>query len=475
MSLLLDALRRAEEARRAKEAESNSARTTGSNKQPDPVPPAASTNFPALEFASEEEPAAPRTTNTIAAAQPTELLPFNAYDDSKLSLEALVPPPVVSPVQLKNAPVVAIAEQPPVARTVPSPQNAAQQDIARNVFAVKQPKSQLARETGNRKWLLPVIAVIVVVLGAGGWYAWREIDKMSRPGVARAPLQPPSALPRAAPSTGQIDSEQVVPAEAPLKVDPPALPPLLPPPAIEPPAPKLASLSATERAMTEREILARKLKDAPIAKEPEVGLKLARSIQQARVNPDLTAAYSSLAAGDYATAVQQYRKLVAAEPLSVDAQLGLATAAARGGDKALATQHYRRVLALDPRNGLAIMGLVALNEGVPTATLEIELKTLIGRNPEAAPLHFALGNLYSSGLRWTEAQQAYFEAFRLDPQNADFLFNLAVSLDQLKQPRLALDYYRKAESIALAGGGGQFDRSRVATRIRELSEATRIN
>ena len=121
------------------------------------------------------------------------------------------------------------------------------------------------------------------------------------------------------------------------------------------------------------------------------------------------------------------------------------------------------------------MGIIALNDGVPPAALEIELKTLIGRNPEAAPLHFALGNLYSSGLQWTEAQQAYFEAFRIDPQNADYLFNLAVSLDQLKQPRLALDYYRKAESVALAGGGGQFDRGNIAKRIRELGDAVRIN
>jgi tetratricopeptide (TPR) repeat protein len=241
------------------------------------------------------------------------------------------------------------------------------------------------------------------------------------------------------------------------------------------PVPKLASISATERAMTEREALARKLKGSPVALEADVGLKLSRSEQPARINPDLTAAYNALAAGDYAAAVQKYGRLAATEPLNIDAQLGLATAAARGGDKALATQHYRRVLALDPRNGLAIMGLVTMNDGVPSAALEIELKTMIGRNPEAAPLHFALGNLYSSSLRWTEAQQAYFDAFRIEPQNADYLFNLAVSLDQLNQARLALDYYRKAEGIALNGGGGQFDRGNLARRIRELSEAARIN
>ena len=74
--------------------------------------------------------------------------------------------------------------------------------------------------------------------------------------------------------------------------------------------------------------------------------------------------------------------------------------------------------------------------------------------------------------RWTEAQQAFFEAFRIDPVNPDYLFNLAVSLDQLRQTRLALDYYRKAESVAATRGGGQFDRNTVARRISELSGET---
>ena len=227
-----------------------------------------------------------------------------------------------------------------------------------------------------------------------------------------------------------------------------------------------------DRAFTERETLANSLRDAPVVTAAAVGLKLARSVELPRLNPALSVAYQSLVDGDYVVAQQLYAKLVLAEPLNVDAQLGLATAAARSGDKSSAVQHYRRVLALDPRNGLAIMGLVALNDGAQPASLEIELKTLIGRNPDAAPLHFALGNLYASGQRWTEAQQAYFDAFRIDAANPDYLFNLAVSLDQLRQSRLALDYYRKAEAIAAARGGGQFDRNAIARRIRELSGET---
>ena len=109
-----------------------------------------------------------------------------------------------------------------------------------------------------------------------------------------------------------------------------------------------------------------------------------------------------------------------------------------------------------------------------SALSEAELKTLVGRNPETSSLRFTLGNLYASEKRWVEAQQAYFEAFRLESDNADYLYNLAVSLDQLKQPKLAVDYYQKA----LAAGsksGGQFDPTAVTRRIKNLTADSRTN
>ena len=466
MSLLLDALRRAEEARRAKEADNNAAQTDSN------VSAASAARAKPLPASPERELAlgdmASITPDKSPAVDANDLVPFTAYQ-SGLALEELSVP-VVAP-KATPVPRPEVTRSPGVAAG-PSPAEITQRDIARNVFTAKQPSLQSVNDTGKRKWVLPVVVGILAVLGAGGWYVWNEINRVSPPTLARNAV-PPVALPRAAPSTGQIGSK---PAAAPetiaVKPGETPMPPLLPPPAIEPPLPKLPATSAPERVLTERQTVARNLKDAPVAKEAPVGLRLARTLAPPTLNPEISIAYQSLASGDYVLAQQQYAKLVQAEPLNVDARLGLATAAARGGDNASAIRHYRQVLALDPRNGLAIMGLVALNEGAQPASLEIELRTLIGRNPDAAPLHFALGNLYATGRRWTEAQQAYFEAFRIDPVNPDYLFNLAVSLDQLKQTRLALDYYRKAEAMAAARGGGQFDRNTIATRIRDLSSET---
>ena len=196
-------------------------------------------------------------------------------------------------------------------------------------------------------------------------------------------------------------------------------------------------------------------------------------IETPTVNADLVDAYAALRNADYPRARALYARLVLADPLNPDAQLGMATAYARGGDSASAARHYRQVLVIDPRNGVALAGLLAVSD-TRSPALEVELRTLVGRNPETSSLRFTLGNLFASERRWVEAQQAYFEAYRLESDNADYMYNLAVSLDQLKQPKLALDYYRKALA-ARSKAGGQFDPAAVTRRIRDLAVDSRNN
>ena len=457
MSLLLDALRRAEEARRAKEVAANAT-------------PAKQVVVASRPARSETKPASPLRELTME-----ELAPASTPTDG-LTLEEM-PESNVEPYSGRAA--LSESARSRNTQQATEPKELKQRDAARNVFAAKQSGNQLPGDTSKRKWILPLVAVAVTLVGAGGWYVWNEVSRVSQPAIARAP-SPTPALPPASPNIGQAGSKP--PAAATVaandaKLAGASLPPLLPPPVTAVPMPKIAASegSVSVRPLTKREAIANRLRDAPIGKEAPTGLRLAKSLEPPKLNPELALAYQSLVTGNYAEAQKRYSTLVGVEPLNIDAHLGLATAAARGGDKASAVQHYRQVLVLDPRNGLAIMGLVALNEGAPSATLEIELKTLVGRNPDAAPLHFALGNLYAGELRWTEAQQAFFEAFRIEPVNPDYLFNLAVSLDQLRQRRLALDYYKKAEGIAIAKGGGQFDRSTIAKRINELSIDTGRN
>jgi tetratricopeptide (TPR) repeat protein len=209
------------------------------------------------------------------------------------------------------------------------------------------------------------------------------------------------------------------------------------------------------------------LKESPRDARAAPPLKLDRTIDPPRVAPDVSKGYEALRRGDLAGARKSYEAAVAADASSLDGHLGLATVAARSGDRAAATRHYRRALELDPRNASAVAGLASLADFSRPDTLEAQLRADLTRYPQSAALQFTLGNLYAAQSLWNEAQAAFFEAYRLDPENADIAYNLAVSLDHLGQSRLAADFYQRA--LAASGQqGAQFDKGQVTRRLSEL-------
>jgi tetratricopeptide (TPR) repeat protein len=181
----------------------------------------------------------------------------------------------------------------------------------------------------------------------------------------------------------------------------------------------------------------------------------------------LGAAYDLLQAGQYEQARQAYEKLRIAQPDNPDVLLGLAVIAQNRNHTEQAAQLYLRVIELDPRNGYAQAGLVGLIGRADPAAAEAKLKQLIAQQPAAYP-QFALGNLYAAQGRWSEAQAAYFEAYRLEPDAADYAFNLAVSLEHIGQPRSAAEYYQRALRLA-QGAAVHFDPAQARSRLQQLS------
>ena len=104
-----------------------------------------------------------------------------------------------------------------------------------------------------------------------------------------------------------------------------------------------------------------------------------------------------------------------------------------------------RVRSTTPEPPRGAAGAVGRDSGGDPMANESRLKTLLASQPESGSLNFALGNLYSRQGRWSEAQQVYFNAVAADADNPDYLFNLAVSLDHLRQPRLAAHRARGGE------------------------------
>lgn len=161
---------------------------------------------------------------------------------------------------------------------------------------------------------------------------------------------------------------------------------------------------------------------------------------------------------------QRHYAQAAAGGRNVDALLGLAAVASAQNRDADAVRLYHQALERDPRNAIAQSALLDLLGSTDNAAAESRLKTLIERSP-SPQLYQSLGNLYADQQRWSDAQAAYFEAWRGAPDNADYAFNLAVSLDRLRQYPAALTYYQKALA---AGGTHRFDRAQAEARVQQL-------
>jgi tetratricopeptide (TPR) repeat protein len=199
---------------------------------------------------------------------------------------------------------------------------------------------------------------------------------------------------------------------------------------------------------------------------PEPVIRITRSVTTNPLFAKLREAHTALIGADAARAESLYREVLAADQNSVDALLGLATLAARGARTEEARDLYLRVQQLDPQNGTAMAALAALPGQAGAPGTESRLKNLLREQPGAAPLHFAHGLQYVAEQRWPDAQIAFFEAVRHDPANADYAFNLAVSLDRLGQSRAAASYYQRA--VELASGARQFDVEAARARLAIL-------
>jgi Flp pilus assembly protein TadD len=186
------------------------------------------------------------------------------------------------------------------------------------------------------------------------------------------------------------------------------------------------------------------------------------------VDPTLMQAYEALQQGEFTQARTLYEQVLLVEPRSVDALLGLGAIAWKEGRVEEAGQRYQRVLELEPRNSYAQAGLIAIIGGADPQASESRLRQLIAREPSAF-LYFTLGNLYADQGQWPGAEQAYFQAYQLQPDNADYAFNLAVGLEHIGQTRPALDYYRKALDLSFRKGRANFDQNLVIQRVGQLS------
>jgi len=304
---------------------------------------------------------------------------------------------------------------------------------------------------------------------------------ISAPPASAAPAADPFANPGPGPGPGGEALGQAAPAGAPAAktgtgpTAPAAAAAASVPTAAAPPssAPPAAASSANSPVVISRSgppPRERAAPAAPPARTRSAGAPRPTVLSAAaRTDQQLERAYDAYQKGDLVTARENYLDSLKGDPLNRDALLGLAAIEARSGQLVQAEGRYIKLLEADPRDAHALAGLIALRGQADPVQSESRLKSLLASQPEAGFLHFALGNQMAMQARWPEAQAAYFKAVAAEPDNPDYAYNLAVSLDHIRQSKLALEYYQKALTL----GGTRpstFDRTRATTRIRELQQ-----
>lgn len=203
------------------------------------------------------------------------------------------------------------------------------------------------------------------------------------------------------------------------------------------------------------------------APAPVAQTTLHRTTTQQQIDPRLELAYQAFKRGEIDLARINWQNVLAAHPRNADALYGLAAVAQQRQQTPEAAAYYLRALEVNPKDALALSGLLSLRPPAAGQSSESRLKSLLAEQPDSPYLQLALGNLYARDARWAEAQHAYFRAHSADPANPDYLLNLAVSLDQLHQPALALQYYQRALA-AIAQQPVGFDAAQVTARLKIL-------
>ncbi len=479
MSLLMDALKKAELAKRqgAEVGADPSQDGNGfSGLSLEPLAAVATTPDPAAGLAAGEEPA-------ISISSHLEELDARFLEEAAAAARQVQATPILAPARTDDVvtsplpsqlfagergvnPVTAPPE--PARRPYGEADDAMGKAAAQNVFAAKQPE----KKEGRKGFAIAIgILTVVSVCGIGGYFWWQLQPKG---GMLAKPMATPSPPPPAvaAPAAPVPTAVAVAPAPTPAPIPLPAAPPASASgtkaaTAAIPPRAAAKAADADEDEPAAKPPTAQRRAPPRVADAPDEDSPVRVTRQPLRVDPALNRGYEAFNRGELALAQLEYERARKNDPRNTDVLHGLAALSVRQGRHDQAETLYRQIVELDPQDSVATSALLNQRGHVDPGLTESRLKSLAASEPELAAPHFSLGNLYARMGRWNDAQQAYFRAFNAEPDNPDILYNLAISLEHLRQNKLAAQYYAQAVAAAASRPAG-FDRAQVAARLKTL-------
>ena len=205
-----------------------------------------------------------------------------------------------------------------------------------------------------------------------------------------------------------------------------------------------------------------------VQKEQRSNLQITTSNEYRQVDIWLGEAYAAYRVGDNQLALARYNQVLHVDPANRNALLARAAISMQDGQIDSAIRDYKALLLANPTDSVAMSSLLAVTDYAPRET-ESQLKLMMRDDPQSPYLNFALANAYGAQKRWQEAQRHYFTALQNNPDDPNYAYNLAVSLEHISQPSSAITYYQRALDN-FTNGLATFNRDIVNQRLQMLGQ-----
>ena len=269
-------------------------------------------------------------------------------------------------------------------------------------------------------------------------------------------------------NAGTVAADGAIVAE---ETDPAVVEPVVVASAEKEPEIEMANLGQTESGQVSSTNVEKVIQSETAAAESESNssnLQISSSNRIAEKDTRLSQAYAAYQAGNDELAMTLYNEVLEVDPGNRNALLARAAINVQNNNHNAAIVDYQTLLLANPKDSLAMASLISITSYAP-GDIETQLKLMIRDEPESPYLNFALANAYGAQNRWREAQGYYFKAFVNNPNDPNYAYNLAVSLEHISQPQSALSYYLRALDN-FGNGLATFDRSVVEQRVELLAK-----
>lgn len=155
--------------------------------------------------------------------------------------------------------------------------------------------------------------------------------------------------------------------------------------------------------------------------------------------------------GQFARAIEEYEKSIAADPRNPAAYNNLGVALKESGRLDLAIGAFEKCLALDPKYEKALnnLGVIRYRQGQYEVAIDL-FKQALRINSANVESYTNLGIIFLLAQRYDDAAEAFQQALRYDPKLAEAHYNLGLLWERRGHREKAERHYRKFVEFASA-------------------------